>query len=116
GAPVISSFSPASGPVGTEVIINGSNFTGINQIYVGNGLVSEFDVISTSQIRLKIPTSASTGLIQIRSTIGTAFSTTSFTVKGGPTVTSYSPKEGPIGTVVTITGTNFLTAKSVAIG
>ncbi|MEJ8758730.1 IPT/TIG domain-containing protein, partial [Pontibacter sp. H259] len=106
----------ALGPVGTEVIINGSNFTGINQIYVGNGLVSNYTIESDNQIRFIVPSSASTGVLQIRSFRGYGYSSGLFTVKGGPTVTSYSPKEGPIGTVVTITGTNFLTAKSVAIG
>ncbi len=44
---------------------------------------------------------------------GTATSATNFTVVSPPTITSFTPTSGPVGTSVTISGTNFTGATAV---
>jgi hypothetical protein len=113
--PTISSFSPASGPAGTEVTINGSNFTGTTTVAF-NGVAATFTLNSATRITAVVPTNASTGRITVSNPAGTATSSTDFTVAPPPAVSSFSPVFGPVGTMVTITGTNFNGATSVRFG
>jgi hypothetical protein len=107
-APTITSFSPASGPVGTTVTINGTNFTGATSVTF-NGVSAAFIINSNVKITATVPTGATTGKIAVTTPGGTATSATNFTVTTvpAPTITSFAPTRGPVGTSVTITGTNF---------
>jgi LmbE family N-acetylglucosaminyl deacetylase len=115
-APTISSFSPTSGPVGTSVTINGSGFSGASSVKFKNVAATFFSVGSDSQITATVPSGASTGKISVTTAGGTATSASSFTVTlaaGAPTISSFSPTSGPVGTRVTITGSGFTGASSV---
>lgn len=114
GAPTITSFSPTSGPVGTEVTITGTNFTGATSVKFKNKWAT-FTVDSSTRITATVPSRAMSGPISVTTPDGTATSSEWFTVTvpGAPTITSFSPTSGPVGTVVTITGTNFTGATSV---
>ncbi len=106
--PTITSFSPASGPVGTTVTINGTNFTGATSVTF-NGVSASFIINSNVKITATVPTGATTGKIAVTTPGGTATSATNFTVTAvpAPTITSFTPTRGPVGTSVTISGTNF---------
>jgi uncharacterized repeat protein (TIGR03803 family) len=77
--PMVLSFSPASGKVGTAVTITGSGLTGATQVTFG-GKASTFTVNNSSQITATVPTGAKTGKIVVTTPGGTASSATSFTV------------------------------------
>jgi uncharacterized protein (TIGR03437 family) len=79
--PSISSFSPASGPVGTSVTISGSNFTGATSVKF-NGQTASFSVVSASSINATVPNCSSTGTISVTTAGGTATSSGSFSVTG----------------------------------
>ncbi len=115
--PTISSFSPASGPIGASVTINGSNFTGAMSVKF-NGVSANFNVNSAgTKITTKVPSGATTGKISVTTPAGTATSAKDFVVTGAiPTITSFTPTSGQSGTVVTITGTGFTGATSVKFG
>src|SRR5207244_1925630 len=110
--PTISSFSPTSGPVGTSVTITGTNFTGATAVTF-NGLTASFSVNSSTSIAATVPSGATTGPIRVTTLGGTATSASNFTVIPPPTISSFSPTSGPVGTSVTITGTNFTGATAV---
>jgi hypothetical protein len=112
-APSISSFSPTSGPVGTSVTINGSNFTGASAVTFNGTAATSYTVNTSSTITAAVPSGASTGPIGVTTPGGTATSSSNFTVNAPPTVTSFNPTSGPVGTSVTINGTNFTGASSV---
>jgi IPT/TIG domain len=115
-APTISSFSPASGPVGTSVTIHGHNFSGPNVTSVTfNGTSATFTIDNAQKITATVPSGATTGPIAVTSPDGTATSSTNFTVTttGAPTITSFNPTSGPVGTSVQINGTNFTGATAV---
>jgi large repetitive protein len=114
-APTITSFSPTSGLVGTLVTIDGTNFVDVTAVKFKN-TPAAFMVNSSTQITARVPTGAKTGRISVVTVNGTARSKEKFTVTApvAPTITSFSPTSGPVGTVVTINGTNFVGTTSVA--
>jgi hypothetical protein len=92
-APSISGFSPASGPVGTSVTIDGAGFTGatgvsFNGTSVGTG---NFTVDSDIQITATVPQGATTGQISVTTLGGTATSSTNFTVTGSGSTMTFGP-------------------------
>jgi gliding motility-associated-like protein len=109
--PTITSFTPASGPVGTTVIITGTNFstTPSNNTVQFNGTAATVTASTATSITVTVPAGATTGKITVTVAGNTATSATDFTVTVPPTITSFTPTSGPVGTTVVITGTNFST-------
>ena len=104
GPPSISSFQPFRGRTGTNVVIKGKNFTGAKTLTFNGIPAVNFNVMNSTQMVATVPTNASTGIITITGP-GAAFPTsTNFVVE--PTVYSFSPNAGPVGTPVTISGAN----------
>jgi hypothetical protein len=108
--PTITSFTPAGGPVGTSVIISGTNFTGATAVRF-NGVTASFAVNSATLIQATVPAGATTGPISVTTPNGTGTSVSAFFVT--PTLTSFTPASGPVGTSVTISGTSFTGATAV---
>lgn len=107
--PQITSFTPASGVVGINVTINGSNFDAPNLVVkFGTGTALTITLDNAGKITAKVPASATTGKITVTTAAGSATSATNFTVIGAPTITSFTPASGLVGTQVTINGTNFI--------
>ncbi|KAA9327185.1 T9SS type A sorting domain-containing protein [Hymenobacter busanensis] len=116
-APTVSSFTPTTGPVGTVVTINGTGFTGTTRVTFNGTTATTFNVLNSTQISATVPTGATTGTIAVTTPGGTGTSTGTFTVTTPvalPTISSFTPTSGPVGTVVTITGTNFTSAATVS--
>jgi len=116
-APTITSFNPTSGPAGTSVTITGTNLLGATSVTFGGTTAAFFTVDGPTQIIATVPVAATTGPIAVTTQVGTAASVSAFTVvagPGAPTITSFSPTSGPVGTLVTINGTNFVGVLSVA--
>lgn len=112
-APVISSFSPVSGSVGTVVTIVGSNFN-TTPAYnaVSFGYVPAIVTSATAtQLVVTVPEGAVTEPIIITVNGLTVASGTSFIVTSSspeaPVINFFSPTFGPVGTTVTINGMNF---------
>jgi hypothetical protein len=108
-APNITSISPASGAVATSVTIKGTGFgstQGANTVNF-NGVSGVPTSWSATQIKVPVPASATTGSVVVTAG-GTVSNAVNFSVPGtGASVTSLSPSSGPVGALVTITGTNF---------
>ena len=74
----ITSFTPTSGPVGTSVVITGTNFTGAT-VVTFNGTAATYTVVSPTQITTSVPVGASSGPISITGSNGaTVISAVSF--------------------------------------
>ena len=112
--PTITSFTPATGPVGATVTITGTNFCGATSVLFNTTAATSFTVASTgTTITAAVPVGATTGALHVTTPGGTGNSATNFTVVGVPTITSFTPTTGPVGTSVTISGTNLLGVTSV---
>jgi len=112
GVPTITSFLPTSGAVGASVVITGTNFGCTSSVQFG-AVGATYVVNSATQITATVPTGATTNLLHVTTTGGVANSATNFTVTAGPTITSFAPTSGNVGTSVTITGTNLLGVTAV---
>jgi hypothetical protein len=109
-SPSITSLTPSSGLVGISVIIYGSNFgaTQRNSTIAFNGAVATPTSWSATSIVAPVPTGATTGNVVV--TVGNVASNgVAFTVTTAAalSITNLNPSAGPVGTSVTITGTNF---------
>ncbi len=114
-APVISSFLPNSGNVGTPVTILGSHFTGATSVTF-NGVASTNVVVnSPTQITATVPAGATSGAINVTTSGGTGTSGANLFFLP-PIILGYSPVGGTIGSQVVITGTSFNNANAVAFG
>jgi hypothetical protein len=114
-APVIASFSPTQGPIGTPVAITGSGFTGAYRVNFGSLLAESFTVDSDTQITATVPVGAVNGKIKVTTPSGSAASATSFKVTT-TTVGGFSPDNGIPGTSVSISGSGFTGASDVTFG
>ena len=108
--PTITAISPTSGPVGCVVTITGTNFNNPNvtDVEFNNTNAASFRIESATTITAVVGTGTTTGLVEVTNADGTDTGPT-FTVSNTmcPTITSFTPTTGPVGTTVTITGTNF---------
>ena len=78
--PQITSFTPTSGPVGTEVTITGVSLKGTTGVTVGGVAATSFTVDSNTKLTLTVPEEAKTGPLAITTAGGTVTSTSNFTV------------------------------------
>jgi predicted outer membrane repeat protein len=111
--PAITSFTPASGQVGTAVTISGAGFTAAATVAF-NGTSATATIDSDTQISATVPSGATTGTITVTTEAGIATSASSFTVVVQPTISGFTPSSGGVGTSVKISGTGFTGASSVA--
>ena len=89
--PAVTSFTPASGPVGTTVNLNGTGFAGASAVAFNGTATTTFSVVSDTQIAVTVPAGATTGPIAVTNPDGRGTSATSFTVTPPPSLTVTAP-------------------------
>ena len=117
-APTITSFTPTSGAAGATITVTGTNLTGATAVTLNGVAIIGFTVVSGTTVTFTVPATATTGTIAVTTPGGTATSTNSFTfvpATSAPTITSFTPASGPVGTTVTVTGTNFTGATGATL-
>ncbi|MBX2956962.1 MAG: VCBS repeat-containing protein [Cyclobacteriaceae bacterium] len=116
--PTITSFTPFSGPIGTNVTINGTNFdiTPANNIVYFGATRATVTAATSTQLTVNVPTGATYAPITILNTSTSllAYSTSNFTA-------TFTPSKGSITTADFATKVDFTVgtgagARSVAIG
>jgi uncharacterized repeat protein (TIGR03803 family) len=112
--PQITGVAPAKGKVGSSVKITGISLMQATKVTIG-GKPATFTVDSDDQITAKVPAAAKTGLkIVVTTPGGVASSPATFAVL--PSIGSFTPTTGPVGTTVTIKGNGLTGATKVTFG
>ena len=111
--PFASLFVIWSGKVGTSVGIMGQGFNRATGVKFGTGLGS-FTVVSDTYMTATAAAGATTGPATVLEPGGNLVTPQMFKVI--PTISSFSPKSGPVGTLVTINGMSLKQTSSVTIG
>ena len=101
------------GKVGKTVEILGQGFTGTTKVSF-NSVPATFTVVSDTYLTAVVPSGATTGFVNVVTPTGTLKSNRKFLVQ--PSILSFTPTSGAVGTPVTITGTSFTGATKVTFG
>lgn len=121
-APTVSNdFSPNPAWPGASVTVNGSNFTGLNQVTavkIGSENAA-YSVTGPYSLTVTVPADSTGGDITVSNTSGDGASTTPLVVEGAATITHVATNgvadtsEGGVGSTVVITGTNLKIVSAV---
>ncbi|MBX0334334.1 IPT/TIG domain-containing protein [Pontibacter sp. HSC-14F20] len=114
--PEIFSFTPTSGKVGDDVVITGWLMQNVTEVAFNGVRTAVTPSADGDTIKVKVPDGATTGRLSLFEGENSVFTTAEneiFTVILAPTIIVVSPDRGVEGTVVTITGTNFIEVTSV---
>jgi len=117
-SPIVSSFAPTSAATGATVTITGTNFTAATAVSFGGVAATSFTVVNSTTITAVVGLGAS-GEVSVTRPGGGVGSLAGFTfiaASTGADVTSFSPLTAGETGVVTISGSNFLTATAVSFG
>lgn len=106
-SPIVKGFTPASGKTGTLVTVNGTSLNENCKAYINGVPVSITGIPTSTELKFSLPVNATTGKIRVENSSGFHESATDFIVFSPPVILSFSPSEGTVGTVITISGKNF---------
>ena len=114
-APVVTAVNPVEGLPGTVVTITGTDLQDVSTVRFGSLDAADFNPgnNTATTITVTVPDNAAPGATTITVTSPGGSDTFDFTVLEeeepvvAPTITSFDPMEGPVGTTITITGTGF---------
>ena len=113
--PTITSFAPTSGRVGDTITITGTNLSTATNVSFGGTTATSFNIISATSIKAVVGP-GNTGTVNVITPGGTAVKPTFTYVSAAPVITSFSPVNAAAGTAITIKGTAFTGATTVAFG
>jgi hypothetical protein len=119
--PTVGVVSPGSGPIGSQVVITGTGFSGATAVNFGGTPAAGFSVSSDTLIVTGSPTHA-TGMVDITVVTAGGTSATSasdqytYTASPTPVVNAVGPSGGTPGTAVYINGTGLMAASAVSFG
>src|SRR6185503_1571581 len=109
-APTVTSFTPALGTPGTQVVINGSGFLTVTEVKFGTAF-ADFAGASDNRMIATVPLDATTGPIRVTNPTGAVNSSATFMV--APRITELDPTRGATNTTITIVGFNFVGTTNV---
>ena len=111
-SPTIEGFTPAGGPAGTSVTINGTGLSAASKIRFGT---QDAPIVSASPSTLQtvVPVAASTGPLTVITPFGTNVSSTNFFLP--PRLSSVVPNRGKPGAEVAVNGSSLTGTRAVLI-
>lgn len=105
-APEILSFSPASGSIGSEIVVTGEYLDDVVDATIGGGKVVILQKVSNRRLSLKVTNQAQSGKIVLVNSIGEGVSETEFTLEYPAPVISQTgmPSEVEMGNNLLLSG------------
>ena len=114
--PIISGISPAAGPIGTRVTINGTNFgssQGTSTVNFNGTPATSITTWTSSQIVATLPSNATSGPVTV--VVGGIQSNTNFGFTlYNPVVAGVYPGTAQVGATVTVAGSGFGTSQGTS--
>jgi uncharacterized repeat protein (TIGR03803 family) len=107
------SLRPYSGKVGNFIELFGQGFSSTSTVSF-NGIAATPTVTSSTYLTAAVPNGATTGFVKVTTSGGTLTSNKKFRVT--PQITSFTPTNGLVGALVTITGISLTQATAVTFG
>jgi uncharacterized repeat protein (TIGR03803 family) len=114
GAKAFARLTSTSGDVGASVGIFGQGFSTTTGVTFGGVAATTFTVVEPGYITATVPVGAKTGSVVVEIPSGNLTSSAQFKVL--PTLASFSPPSGPVGTPVMIMGTGLTQTTKVTFG
>jgi len=114
GAKPFVSLVSSSGKEGANIGILGQAFSSSSVVEFGGVQATSIKLSGKTFISATVPTGALTGSVTV--TTGSTILTSIQTFKVKPTLVSFKPSSGPVGTPVTITGTGLTQTTKVTFG
>jgi uncharacterized repeat protein (TIGR03803 family) len=102
-----------SGKVGTTIQMLGQGFNGATAVSF-NGVPASYKVVTDTYLTATVPNRATTGAVSVSEPSGTLTSNQSFRVL--PSIKSFSPGSGAVGTSVVVTGVSLTQTTKVTFG
>jgi hypothetical protein len=105
----VTGFTPASGPVGSDLVIEGEGFGDTparNRVLIGNTIARVTEVGAT-RLKVRVPKAASGPITVSVAGSGEARTSAPFVITVPPQVTNVTPRQGPPGTQLEIHGKGF---------
>jgi hypothetical protein len=115
-APAVTTFSPAGGPIGSRVVINGRNFTSDAEVFWGVQKLKIVDRGGDTSLTVLVPKASTDQKLTVRTRAGSAESATAFQVHTYAIVSGLEPRAGFVGTRVAITGKQLDYINAVFLG
>jgi len=106
----ITSVVPSRAKAGATQVITGTGLFNVTKVSI-HGATARFKVLSATKISVTVPANATSGLVSV--TAGSSSTTSPKIVEIVPTVTSFTPASGGVGTAVAIRGTGFTSPCSI---
>ncbi|MEY2882202.1 MAG: hypothetical protein RLZZ15_4582 [Verrucomicrobiota bacterium] len=118
--PTVTGISPAVGPLAgkTSFIVSGQYFTGAGDVLFGQASTGVCKVLSDTSISCQNPNQGTAGSVNVSVKVQGVQSTNQvpFNYLAVPAITQVSPNNGPVGTVVSLTGSGFSADSTVSFG
>src|SRR5579883_262316 len=113
--PTLSGFTPVFGPVGASITITGANLNAGSVSVKFNGVTAPTPTgVTFNQLTVQVPSGATTGPITLTTVDGSDLSSNLFYLPA--TITGLSATNSPEGSLVVITGQNFIGTSMVTFG
>lgn len=103
--PIIYSFSPTKGNIGTPVTLRGNKLFPADSVLFNSSKVSVTSNLGDSVITISVPANELSGFIKVYTSFGSSSTSTQFTIL--PNILSIAPNPAKAGDTITISGNNF---------
>ena len=115
--PLVTDFEPKQASPGALVSLRGRRLNGVSNIWFAPEVSASFSVVADTQIMVRVPEGATSGLLRLVSGAGEGGSESPFLVLGkGPFVGAMDPLEVGMGERVTLEGVHLDQVRAVFVG
>ncbi len=103
-APALLSFAPAVGPVGSTIVLTGTELIGTTSVTFNGVAAPVFTVVSATRLEVQVPPGATSGVVRVQNPVGSSTSAAAFTVVQTLRIASLNPgRNATVARTATIT-------------